>query len=115
MPKIKRRTAVIFYVLFIELLTICSCWVVASYLWRQKYDAINCNCVDMSYAWGSFFKSVGVPVQMVYGSHYEPNHSSAHCWLLLFGNVEFESTTLLPRFWNKNSDYYEVNIMEEIK
>ena len=97
--------------LAIETITIFTCWEVASVLWRQNYDVNNCNCVDMSYAWGKFFKSIGIPVQMVYGS----NNLSAHCWLLLFGCIEFESTTLFPNFFDKNSDKYKINIVEEIK
>jgi hypothetical protein len=88
-------------------------WVNVSMIWKARYDKDTFNCVDMSSSCGGFFKSIGIPVQMVYGSN--PGTHKGHCWLLLFGCLEFESTTLFPRFFDKNCDRYNVDIIEEIK
>ena len=108
--KIKRKTFVITIAVLIELATILSCWIWISYGWRSRYDKDKFNYVDMSYACGNFFKSIGIPTQVVYGH----NNNSGHCWLLLFGCIEFESVTLYPKFWNKNADKYHIDKIENI-
>jgi hypothetical protein len=88
-------------------------WVNVSMAWRRQYDEKNFNCVDMSRVCGRFFKNLGIPVQIVHGVS-KCDSSSGHCWLLLFGCIEFESTTLYPEFFNKNSDEYNVYSIEEL-
>ncbi len=66
----------------------------------------------MSKVLGKFFKQIGVPVQEVHGS--SKDGTGGHCWLLLFGCIEFESTTLTPKFLNKNSDKFTVYLIEDL-
>ena len=71
----------------------------------------NLIVMEMSQECAHFFKSIGIPVQIVHGTY---NATSGHCWLLLFGFIEFESTNLFPNIWNKNADKYHVYKIEDV-
>lgn len=96
----------------IELIIIVACYSTIAMAWRSNYDRENFNCVDMSEICGDFFNSIGVPVQEVRGS--SRTNGSSHCWLLLFGCVEFEATTLEFEFFDKPSDRYNVYSVKDI-
>jgi hypothetical protein len=67
----------------------------------------------MSIDCGHFFKAIGVPVQMVHGSN---GGKSGHCWLLLWGCIEWESTALVPHiFFNRNSDKYHIYLITDVE
>jgi hypothetical protein len=76
----------------------------------SRYDAENYNCVDMSYDIGRMFANAGIPAKMVYGCHLVPNGTiqSAHCWLLLWDKIEFETYDLTFR---PVSDYYSAYLV----
>ncbi len=110
--RIKRRiiekTYTFISILLVLFIGVFSSWMILSKQWNQKYDVENYNCVDMSYDVGRFFQSIGIPTEIMYGSN--PNRSTGHCWLLLWGWLEFESTSLSPHFFDKISSRYQ-NVM----
>jgi len=95
----------------IEIPVVYSCWGVISLKWNSYYDKENFNCNNMSRLCALYFKIIGVPVQVVHGYI---NKTTGHVWLLLFGSLEFESTTLTPQFFEKNSDKYSILKIEMI-
>jgi hypothetical protein len=109
------RFIIIILVLLIETMIIVISWYAISDCWQSKYDSKNYNCLDMSIDCGHFFKSIGVPVQLVYGHHWDSETNlTAHCWLQLFGCIEFESTALTIHLFNDNANYYHVDMKQDI-
>jgi hypothetical protein len=111
------RFVIIILAILIEAMVVAISWYAISECWQSKYDSDNYNCLDMSIDCGHFFKSIGVPVKLVYGHHYDnanETNMTAHCWLQLFGCIEFESTALTIHLFNDNANYYHVDIKQDI-
>lgn len=111
-PKRVTKKVIVFISVLSSLFFVGGYYFYVSSVWNGLYDKKSFNCVDMSYVLGCYFKNIGIPTQMVYG--HNPSNPVGHCWLLLFGCIEFESTTLYPVFWNKNCDRYHVDVVEDV-
>ena len=115
--KLTRRQGRILKVLIA--LGICVvCYISVSLWWNSKYDKENYNCVGMSYDVAKAFHSLGIPVKVVYGDPKNPNnlnHTVGHCWLVLFGCIEFESTCLTIHPFNDNAKHYSENKWEVLE
>jgi len=104
----KNRWAKGFFFFLITALIITAPWAVLSYYQHTRYTK-DYNCDDMSYDCADIFVSFGIPTQVVHGTN--PKSGPGHCWVRLWGCIDFEATSLSPNFSNKN--YYNVYLVED--
>lgn len=79
-------------------------------LYQQSRYSNEYNCVGMSYDCARFFRSIGLSVEVVRG--WRKEGFGGHCWVRLFGWLEFESTTLM---FMRISEEYEITKIEVIE
>lgn len=82
---------------------------ITAYMWQNTYDKKNNNCKHMSYNLAKFFHTFGIPVKAVHGYRSNHSNSKAHCWLILFDTIEFESTSLSIHLFNDNDKFYNTS------
>lgn len=93
----------------LSLLLIFTIYGSLSYSWNKTFVVEEHDCDVMSAELASFFVIFGIPTKVVYGS--SPDRQSRHCWLVLFDCIEFESTTLRIKLWDKNENYYKEDVI----
>lgn len=75
-----------------------------------RYNRDNYNCLNMSKDCAKVFVGLGIPTELVHGEC--KTDDTSHCWVRLWGWLNFESTILFPTFWFNNR--YEVYKIEKL-
>ena len=99
--KLKKRLEVI----FISILIISTGWSLLG-LYQQSRYSKEYNCDEMSYDCAYFFSSLGIPTEVIHGKKIEG--FGLHCWVRLFGCIEFESTNLMFMRVSKEFDIEKI-------
>ena len=98
------RCLLVFFICILSYCSICM-------FQMCRYDVVSYNCRHMSIDCANFFRGLGFPTQIVHGD--SRDGSSSHCWVRLWGWLDFESTCLLPVF-NFNEHRYVVYRVEKV-
>lgn len=111
---VSKKTRLLIIVFFMMCLLTIG-YLVFAVWWHSLYDPVFFNCRHMTVCCALFFKEiVRFPgISIVHGTS-PVDSSKGHCWLRLGGWLEFECTGLFPKFFNRNCDYYNVYLVEDL-